>query len=74
MPTISLGGRKADSASRRVLPKRKRKVTSYYPTDSEPSDIEADEDEAEDHEAEDHDSEAESARPSKVTCLHLPSL
>ncbi|CAO1601848.1 hypothetical protein XANCAGTX0491_005484 [Xanthoria calcicola] len=41
----------------RILPKRKRKETSYFPSDSE-SDLDA-------HEAEDYDSEPEGARPAK---------
>lgn len=46
----------------RILPKRKRKETSYFPSDSE-SDLDG-------HEVEDYDSEPEGARPAKVSSHH----
>ncbi len=49
---------KAQPTPRRILPKRKRKETSYYPSDSE-SDFE-------DAEAEDYDPEAENLPQAKV--------
>lgn len=53
---------KAQATPRRILPKRKRKETSYFPSDSE-SDLEG-------VDAEEYDSEIESAPSAKVSSYH----
>lgn len=52
----------SQSTPRRVLPKRKRKETSYFPTDSEASDAEAEE-------IGDRDLGAETTPQGKVSCM-----